>query len=142
MSAPYANKSDADIIAEQAASLARKEDRFDASTNYDPKRTTLGDESGVNESGIQNEFPGTTVEVGRTGRTGGGDNMRIPVEEGGDERTNGSHASHFDKVPAGEDRTSYAAKTQPGDINVGGTRQEALRTVDAPADGQPQLGEQ
>lgn len=75
MSAPYANKSDADIIAEQAASLARKEDRFDASTNYDPKRTTLGDESGVNESGIQNEFPGATVEVGRTGRTGGGDNM-------------------------------------------------------------------
>lgn len=75
MSNPYEGKSDADIIAEQAASLNRKADRFDSSASFDPKRTSLGDESGVNESGLQDEFPGSTVEVGRTGRTGGGDNM-------------------------------------------------------------------
>jgi len=38
------------------------------------KRTTLSDESGVNESGLD-KFDGASVEVGRTGQTGGGDNM-------------------------------------------------------------------
>ncbi|GAA5988422.1 hypothetical protein JCM10908_003560 [Rhodotorula pacifica] len=142
MSDPYANKSDAQIIAEQAASLDAKSDRFNAEARFDAKRTSLEEESGVNESGLEKEFPGASVSVGRTGQTGGGENMTIPVEEGGDPRTDGSHASAFDDVPAGEDRASYKAKTQPGDINVSGRRQEALRTNDAPADGQPQLDEQ
>lgn len=38
----------------------------------------------------------------------------IPVEHGGDPRTNGSTAADFDDVPAGEDRNSWQAKTQPG----------------------------
>jgi len=40
--------------------------------------------------------------------------QNIPPEQGGNARTEGSHASHFDGVPAGEDKDSWLAKTQPG----------------------------
>ncbi|GAA5825555.1 hypothetical protein JCM5353_002338 [Sporobolomyces roseus] len=127
------SKSNQQIIDESDAALNTSSDK-----DFDPKRTTLSDESGVNESGLD-KFEGASVEVGRTGQTGGGDNMNIPVEQGGDARTNGSAAKEFDNVPAGE---TQQAKTNPGSINVSGKSQEALRTNDAPADGQPQLGEQ
>lgn len=136
MSGPdYSQKSSAQIIEEQAASLNAKEDRHNKSASYDTHNTTLSEESGVNESGLS-EFPGAEVHVGRTGYTGGGDNMvrplnvsplslrradtgihfaqGIPVEHGGDPRTDGSTAADFDDVPAGEDRNSWQAKTQPG----------------------------
>ncbi|GAA6019722.1 hypothetical protein JCM10207_009242 [Rhodosporidiobolus poonsookiae] len=134
----YSNKASAQIIDEQAASLNAKT----RDNTWDTARTDLSDNSGVNESGLEG-FPGASVEVGRTGYSGGGDNMTIPVEHGGDPRTNGSRASAFEShVPAGEDERSWQAKTQPGSINVSGQREEALRSTDAPADGQPQLGEQ
>ncbi|BGO96157.1 hypothetical protein NBRC10512_006689 [Rhodotorula toruloides] len=138
MSGPdYSQKSSAQIIEEQAASLNAKEDRHNKSASYDTHNTTLSEESGVNESGLS-EFPGAEVHVGRTGYTGGGDNMGIPVEHGGDPRTDGSTAADFDDVPAGEDRNSWQAKTQPGSINVSGQANEALRTTDASADGSQQ----
>lgn len=75
MSGPdYSQKSSAQIIEEQAASLNAKEDRFNKSASYDTHNTTTSDESGVNESGLS-EFPGAEVHVGRTGYSGGGDNM-------------------------------------------------------------------
>ncbi|GAA5890559.1 hypothetical protein JCM6882_002962 [Rhodosporidiobolus microsporus] len=142
MSGPdYSNMSDAQIINEQAASLNAKSDSRNKA-QFDTGRTELSDTTGVNETGLD-EFPGATVEVGRTGYTGGGDNMRIPPEHGGDPRTEGSRASAFEShIPAGEDEQSWQAKTQPGGMNTSGRRNEALRSVDAPKDGQPQLGEQ
>ncbi|TNY20184.1 hypothetical protein DMC30DRAFT_417227 [Rhodotorula diobovata] len=105
--------------------------------------TSLDDESGVTDGGL-GEFQkyGAAVEVGRTGQSGGGDNMNIPPEQGGDPRTHGSHASHFDNVPAGEDKDSWLAKNQPGQINLSGQQEERAATIDAPKDGKPQLEEQ
>ncbi|BGP28084.1 hypothetical protein JCM10295v2_007071 [Rhodotorula toruloides] len=138
MSGPdYSQKSSAQIIEEQAASLNAKEDRFNKSASYDTHATTTSEESGVNESRLD-EFPGAEVHVGRSGYTGGGDNMGISVEHGGDPRTHGSHAADFDDLPAGEDRKSWLAKTQPGSINVSGQAHEALRTIDASDDGSQQ----
>ncbi|GAA6009789.1 uncharacterized protein JCM10292_003640 [Rhodotorula paludigena] len=133
------SQSDASIIAAQAASLSAKT----ASDFRGQAKSDLASESGVTDGGLA-EFPGATVEVGRGGMSGGGDNMRIPAEHGGSSQLgNGSHASEFDEsAPAGESRASWAAKTQPGGVNTRGGSQEALRSVDAPADGQPQLEEQ
>ncbi|GAA5913404.1 hypothetical protein JCM8208_004753 [Rhodotorula glutinis] len=105
--------------------------------------TSLDDESGVTDGGL-GEFQkfGAGVEVGRTGASGGGDYMNIPPEQGGNARTEGSHASHFDGVPAGEDKDSRLAKTQPGQINQSGRSNETAGTIDAPKDGKPQLEEQ
>ncbi|GAA6043019.1 hypothetical protein JCM8097_003891 [Rhodosporidiobolus ruineniae] len=125
----YAGKSDAQIINEQADSLDAK---TRGTRPFDTSNTDISDNSGVNESGLD-EFEGANVELS---------SRRIPVEQGGDPRTEGSRYEEFDDVPAGEDRASWKARTQPGDINVSGRREEALRSVDAPADGQPQLGEQ
>ncbi|BGP20817.1 hypothetical protein JCM10213_008148 [Rhodosporidiobolus nylandii] len=135
MSAP---KNDAQIIQENAASLNAK-----ATASYKTPRSELSDTTGVTDTGL-GEFRdySPNVEVGRTGRTGGGENMRIPPEEGGDDRTEGTHVAEFDNVPAGEDAASWKAKTQPGSINVSGQAQEALRSNTAPRDGQPQLDEQ
>ncbi|GEM11798.1 hypothetical protein Rt10032_c17g5815 [Rhodotorula toruloides] len=123
MSGPdYSQKSSAQIIEEQAASLNAKEDRFNKSASYDTHATTTSEESGVNESRLD-EFPGAEG---------------ISVEHGGDPRTHGSHAADFDDLPAGEDRKSWLAKTQPGSINVSGQAHEALRTIDASDDGSQQ----
>ncbi|GAA5828591.1 hypothetical protein JCM11251_000867 [Rhodosporidiobolus azoricus] len=134
MSGPdYSNKSDAQIINEQAASLNAKSDSRNKA-QFDTGRTEMSDTTGVNETGLD-EFPGATVEITN--------NSRIPVEQGGAPRTEGSRPSAFEShVPAGEDEQSWKMKTQPGSINVSGRREEALRSVDAPADEQPQLGEQ
>ncbi|GAA5970262.1 hypothetical protein JCM11641_001640 [Rhodosporidiobolus odoratus] len=126
---------DAQIDADNAASLSAK------GGNHQTPRSDLSDNSGVTDTGL-GEFPGATVEAGRTGRTGGGDNLNIPPEEGGDPQTEGSQVSTFDNVPAGEDAASWQAKTQSGSINTSGQAREALRSVDAPRDGQPQLGKQ
>jgi len=40
--------------------------------------------------------------------------QNVPVEQGGDARTNGSAAREFDNVPAGETQQSQQAKTSPG----------------------------
>jgi hypothetical protein len=82
MSDAYEGKSDEQIIGEQAASLASK-DNYQTKDSYNPKTTTSEEESNVNDSGLD-EFPGAQVSIGRTGQTGGGTNAQIiPPEEGG-----------------------------------------------------------
>ena len=82
MSEAYAGKSDEQIIAEQAGSLASK-DNYQTSDSYNPRETVTSEESNVNESGVE-EFAGAEVSVGRTGQTGGGTSAQnIPPEEGG-----------------------------------------------------------
>jgi hypothetical protein len=82
MSDAYAGKSDEQIINEQAASLASK-DNYQTSDKYNTRTTVNEETSNVNESGLD-EFPGADVSVGRTGQTGGGTNAQnIPPEEGG-----------------------------------------------------------
>ncbi|GAA6063320.1 hypothetical protein JCM10212_005488 [Sporobolomyces blumeae] len=140
--ASYEGKSDKEIIEGSAVDLNLSKDKDFDPTRSVAKRTALGDDTGVNESGLD-KFPGASVETGRTGQTGGGTNpMNIAPEHGGSERTNGTSSDAFENVPAGEDKASYEAKTNPGGINVSGKSQEALRTTDAPEDGKPNLGEQ
>jgi hypothetical protein len=83
MADEYAGKSDEQIIAEQAGSLASK-DNYQSGESYNPRQNTaLSEESNINESGAEG-FPGATFSIGRTGQTGGGTNAQnIPPEEGG-----------------------------------------------------------
>jgi hypothetical protein len=82
MADEYAGKSDEQIIAEQAGSLASK-DNYQSGESYNPRSTQMSEESNINESGAEG-FPGATFSIGRTGQTGGGTNAQnIPPEEGG-----------------------------------------------------------
>ncbi|GAA5932514.1 hypothetical protein JCM1841_000234 [Sporobolomyces salmonicolor] len=148
MSGPdYSHKTDAQIIAEQAASLDAKSNRFDKRHQFDSKSTALSEESGLNDSNM-GEFPTWSVYSGRTPYSGGGANpMTNPPEHGGAyhqpghfKGRPGTPTTQFEDVPAGETKPSWRAKTNPGGINISHKHDEPLRTLDAPT--QPQLGEQ
>ncbi|WWC86562.1 uncharacterized protein L201_001439 [Kwoniella dendrophila CBS 6074] len=76
-------------------------------------------DSGVNE-GVTSQFPGSTVQVGGTGR---GENPPIPDEEGGEQsKTTGrqTHANDFEGEGGPEDKVKVAEAQRPGDQDVTG----------------------
>lgn len=109
MSAEYQGKSNAQIIDEQAASLDSKT-ASSTKDSFQPRTTVLSEESGVNESGVQ-DFPGAQVAVGRTGLTGGGTNpQNIPTEEGGDDTS----SRRFEGLGGPEDKNVQTLADNPG----------------------------
>lgn len=87
---------------------------------FNTKTTVTSEESGVNESGVEKEFPGASVHVGENGQTGGGDNMIIPPEEGGDDHaeTLGTRAQGFEGEGGPETSLAKEAQTNPGGVDV------------------------
>lgn len=115
MSEAYAGKSDQDIIAEQAASMADKENPLTKSS-YNPRNTVTSEESNVNESGVEG-FPGAEVSIGRTGQTGGGTSAQnIPAEEGGQDRsqTLGESSDRFEGEGDADDKRRERLANNPG----------------------------
>lgn len=115
MSEAYAGKSDQDIIAEQAASMADKENPLTKSS-YNPRNTVTSEESNINESGVEG-FAGAEVSVGRTGQTGGGTSAQnIPPEEGGLDRSQaqGESSDRFEGTGGVEDKRREALANNPG----------------------------
>ncbi|EPQ27084.1 uncharacterized protein PFL1_05368 [Pseudozyma flocculosa PF-1] len=119
MSEAYAGKSDQQIIDEQAQNLDFKGD-YQQRESFNPRTTVLSEQSGVNESGLD-QFPGASVSVGRTGQTGGGTNpQNIPPEEGGDGRSQrtGESSARFEGLGGPEDKRHEALKQNPGGFDA------------------------
>lgn len=109
------SQSDASIIASQAASLSAKT----ASDFRGQAKSDLASESGVTDGGLA-EFPGATVEVGRGGMSGGGDNM---VRLGGQVLPKPNSLRTELDAPAETDTAMCAASPQRIPAEHGGSSQ-------------------
>lgn len=113
MSEAYSGKSNAQIIEEQAASLGAKTSS-QTGDNFNPRTTVLSEQSGLNESGVE-DFPGAQVSVGRSGLSGGGTKpQNIPPEEGGNFSTGGESSSRFEGLGGPEDKKREELANNPG----------------------------
>lgn len=127
MSADYAGKSNAQIIDEQASSLASKS-ASQTGDSFNPRTTVLSEQSGLNESGIE-DFPGAQVSVGRSGLSGGGTNpQNIPPEEGGQDSTGGESSARFEGLGGPEDKKREELANNPGGYDA------RPRGIDEPRD--------
>ncbi|PWN26800.1 hypothetical protein BDZ90DRAFT_232902 [Jaminaea rosea] len=114
MSEAFAGKSNAQIIDEQSADLDQKS-RGQTGESFNPRNTALSEESGLNESGVNDssKFPGVEIQHGRGGMTGGGDEVPIRPGEGADGDQIES-SRRYEGIGGPEDKRAQELADNPG----------------------------
>lgn len=129
MSEAYAGKSNQQIIDEQSADLASKSGNYQSGDSFNPRETVLSEESGLNESGVDDKFPGVEIQHGRGGMSGGGDTVPIRPGEGADGDQIES-SRRFEGIGGPEDKRAQELADNPGgyDANPRGIDQSFDRS--------------